>query len=86
MSEDDNREPRRGEIWRHIRFNHCVRVEAFSTADQQQLVRFHTLKSEQDRKARRYSTERRVQVDDFWRMYRYDADDQSSDDELGVNK
>ena len=71
-----DRVPAKGEVWRHTRFAHLIRVE--DCVDD--LVRFHTLKTEQDRRARRYSTERRVRVDDFCRIYHYDAAEQSSDD------
>ena len=73
---EEGRQPRRGEVWRHVKFGHLVRVQACLDG----LIGFHTVKSEADRKARRFSSERRVRVADFWRMYKYDDADQSAEE------
>lgn len=74
--EQEGKQPRRGEVWRHRKFGHLIRVEACLDG----LIGFHTMKAEADRKARRFSSERRVRIADFWRMYVYDETDQSAEE------
>lgn len=75
---DNEKAPRQNEVWRHARFDNQIRVDGVT---EDGLVRFHSVKSERDRRTRRYSTERCVKPADFQRMFQYRAEDQSSEED-----